>query len=132
VSTLDGRLRALRLSLLRRVSCISDDSPIEAMERAYRAYYYVKQVAVREAQEPGEARAFMRALFAEPEFARFWSIRRARYRKTAEYQVRRRAYDRRRYEMKLRDERTTPEVRARLAEVRRRQRAKRKAQGRQP
>ncbi len=99
---------------------------MEEVERAYRAYYYIKQVAAREAEEPGEAREFLRALFAEPEFARFWGIRRRRYRQTDEYRERRRAYDRRRYQAKLKAQRTTPEARVRLAETRRRQRADRK------
>jgi hypothetical protein len=123
VRALTERVRALRLSLLQRASTITVDSPTEDIARVYSAYYYFKRALVREAGEPGEARELLRGIFTDPAFARFWSIRRRRYRQTDAYKERRRAYDRRRYQSRLKGARSTPEAKARLAKARREQRA---------
>jgi hypothetical protein len=117
--TLGERTRALRFRLLADMAKLTRDATDDDIRRLDRRWWYVRKRLAVEATEPGESARLYKEMLATPELQRFFELRSA-YR--ARHPELRRQLNRKYYERVLKDARSTPEARGRLAEARRRQR----------
>jgi hypothetical protein len=107
---------------------LTRESTDEDFERARRRWTYFKREVTRggsqPGSEPGEARKVISEIFQDSAWKNFAAVRHWRYQHSQKFLEKRREY----YREKIKDARSTPEARARLAEARRRQRVAKSAQ----
>ena len=116
---LDERFQAFRFVMLREMALLPDPPKPKELSHANGVWKRLRKEATTFATKlrPGEARAWFRQrIFSTPEFRRFSRLRDERRRADPRYQASRREVSKEWYETVGRERRSTPEMRAKLAE----------------
>ena len=110
---LASRYRALRLSMFAIMTTLTHDSSDAEFRRAERRWYYYKRNVTETATEPGDARRLIAETFEDLAWQNFSTIRQWRWKQSEKFKARKKAYDGKRYETKLKAQRSSPEYRER-------------------